>query len=607
MRRIVGMGGALAVLGCMGGWAGGRAEAPQLDPSVYLKYVKYLASDRLKGRGTGTPGLEKAAGYIAHQFRLAGLKPVDGSYFQEFSVTIAARMGEKNHLVIEENGGKKRLRAREDFIPLNFSASGRTSCEVVFAGYGISAKEYNYDDYAHLDVKDKCVLLLRYEPQEFDENSVFAGKAYTMHAQLPNKAFNARLHGAKAVILINNMANRAGETDALEKFGQTNGPADAGISFVQIHWETAEQWMAGAGKDLRRIVSGIDKDLKPESFAFPQTLQVELETDVRHVQRMVRNVVGYLPGETDEYVVIGAHYDHLGLGDQNSLAPSLIGKVHYGADDNASGSAGVMELARYFGARPRMKRGILFMTFAGEELGLLGSSYYVGQPELPLDKAVAMINMDMIGRVRNGKVYIGGSGTGASLKTLVEKAARGVDLHVDLTEKSGYGSSDHTSFTTKQVPVLFFFSGLHADYHKPSDTWDKIDVPQAVKVLRIVAGVTEELAEVKRPQFVKVEPPRMPVGGSGGGSGYGPYFGSIPDFTELPNGVRFSDIRTGSPAAKAGLRGGDILIEFDGKAIQNLYDYTYALRAKKPGDVVNVKVLRSGAPMEVKVTLEQRK
>ncbi len=604
IRRIAVL--ALALAACAA-WAGGRAQEPQLDPSDYLKYVKYLASGRLKGRGTGTPGLEKAAGYIARQFRLAGLKPVGGGYFQEFPVTIQARMGPGNHLVIEESGTRKRLKAPQDFVPLNFSSSGRISCEVVFAGYGISAGEYHYDDYAQLDVKNKCVLLLRYEPREFDENSVFAGKAYTMHAQLPNKAFNARLHGARAVILVNNMANRSGETDTLETFGRTNGPADAGIGFIQIRWETAEQWMRSAGKDLRGIVERIDKDMKPESFPFPGTLKLDLETDVRHVQKQVRNVVGYLPGETDEYVAIGAHYDHLGLGDQHSLAPSMIGTVHYGADDNASGSAGLIELARYFGARPRMKRGVLFMAFAGEELGLLGSSHYVDQPQLPLDKAVAMINMDMIGRVRDGKLYVGGSGTGTNLKALVAKAARGVDLNVDLTDKSGDGSSDHTSFTTKQVPVLFFFSGLHADYHKPGDTWDKIDAPQAIKVLRIVAAVTGELARAERPRFVTVEPPRMPVSGSTGGSGYGPYFGSIPDFTELPNGVRFADIRTGSPAEKAGLRPGDILIGFDGKEIRNLYDYTYALRARKPGDVVNVKVLRSGAPIEAKVTLEQRK
>jgi membrane-associated protease RseP (regulator of RpoE activity) len=239
-------------------------------------------------------------------------------------------------------------------------------------------------------------------------------------------------------------------------------------------------------------------------------------------------------------------------------------------------------------------------------LGLLGSSFYVKNPLLPLDKAVAMLNMDMIGRMREDKVYLGGAGTGSNFKTMLETVIPKSGLKVDFSDVTGYGSSDHASFTTKQVPVLFFFSGLHADYHRPSDTWDKIDTVEAAKLLDFVGEVAETLIDTKeRPQYVKVVPPGPP--GGGGGSGYGAYFGSIPDFTEIPKGVRFSDVREGSPAAKAGLKGGDILIEFDGKAIQNLYDFTYVLRAKKPGDEVKVKVLRDGNPLEVLVTLASRK
>ena len=243
-------------------------------------------------------------------------------------------------------------------------------------------------------------------------------------------------------------------------------------------------------------------------------------------------------------------------------------------------------------SEPKPKRGILFMTFAGEELGLLGSSYYVNHPELPLDKAVAMINMDMIGRIREAKVYIGGAGTGTTLRAMLDQVVPKYKLNVDFSDTSGYGSSDHTSFTTKQVPVLFFFSGLHSDYHKPSDTWDKIDAPDAVTLLKLVAEVTNRLQEGDgRPQFVRVQAPASAhgaaeAGGPAAGSGYGPYFGSIPDFGETKNGVKFADVRDGSPAFKAGLRGGDILIEFDSKPIQNLYDFTYALRSKKPGDEV---------------------
>jgi membrane-associated protease RseP (regulator of RpoE activity) len=231
---------------------------------------------------------------------------------------------------------------------------------------------------------------------------------------------------------------------------------------------------------------------------------------------------------------------------------------------------------------------------------------------LPLNDAVAMINMDMIGRIRDRKVYVGGVGTGTTFAELLKDAGPRHDIETDVTERSGYGSSDHTSFTAKQVPILFFFSGLHADYHKPSDTWDKIDAPSAVRLLELVADVMDHLRDAPTsPQFVRVLEPQPPADPAsphtGKVSGYGPDFGSIPDFTELPNGVRFADIRPGSPAAKADLRAGDILTEFDGKAIQNLYDFTYALRAKKPGQEVLVKVLRGGQTIEAKVLLTERK
>jgi hypothetical protein len=240
----------------------------------------------------------------------------------------------------------------------------------------------------------------------------------------------------------------------------------------------------------------------------------------------------------------------------------------------------------------------------------LGSSFYVNHPERPLDKAVAMINLDMIGRVRDGKLYVGGVGTGSNLRATLEPVLAHYPLHVDYSDAAGYGSSDHTSFTTKQVPVLFFFSGLHGDYHKPSDTWDKIDAPDSAKLLDMIAEVGSRLREeAERPQFVRVKETHPHAGAAAGSSrsGYGPDFGSIPDFAEIPNGVRFADIREGSPAAEAGLKAGDILVEFDGKPIANLYDFTYALRSKKPGDRVSVKVLRGNEPVTASVLLRERK
>jgi Peptidase family M28/PDZ domain/PA domain len=592
----------------------GGLFAAEFSPTEYLGYVKFLSSPEMRGRASGSVELEKAASFIRDRFRSMNLKPLAGdSYFQDFEVTASARLGAHNKLSYSSGRHKTALKVQQDFVPLNLSSAGRISGEVVFAGYGITAPEYNYDDYAGLDAKDKIVLVLRHEPQEFDDKSVFEGKVYTVHAQIFSKAANAKMHGAKAVLMINDAAAHPNDTDQLDKFGTTAGPANAGIEFAQVKAEVAEKWLALAGKSLPAIEASIDKDLHPQSLALPPTLTLDLDIDIKREVKTVHNVGAYWPGETSEYTIIGAHYDHLGLGEQFSLAPSLAGTVHPGADDNASGTAGVLELAHWFSKQPKHKRGILFLTFAGEELGLLGSSYYANHPVLPLENAVAMINMDMIGRIRDHKVYVGGVGTGTSFPALLKDATARHDFQADITERGGYGSSDHTSFTAKHVPVLFFFSGLHADYHKPSDTWDKIDAPDAVRLLDLIADVTNRLTDGSpRPQYVRVVEAQQAGetashSGTSSGSGYGPDFGSIPDFTEIPNGVRFADVRPGSPAAKAGLKAGDVLTQFDGKPIQNLYDFTYALRAKKPGQEVLVKVLRGTETIEAKVLLTARK
>jgi hypothetical protein len=603
---------ALLPVFCAAAWIAYGATA-NINPTLYLDDVKYLASPELRGRLTGSPELERAADFIARKFREFGLQPVEGkSYYQAFEVTTSATLGKANQLRFISHHHTTSLKVSEDFIPLHFSSSAKLGGRVVFAGYGITAPEYHYDDYAGLDVKGKIVVILRHEPQEQDENSVFNGKDLTGHARLTSKASNAKMHGAAAVILVNDDVHHPGEPDELAKFAGDDGPSDAGIAFLQVKEASIAGWFTDGGKSLETIEQDIDKTLKPESFVLPETLEVEGQVDLEREHKIVHNVAGYLPGETNEYVIIGAHYDHLGLGGQYSLAPSMTGTVHPGADDNASGTAGVIELARWFATQPKQKRGILFLTFAGEEEGLLGSEWYVEHPELPLGQAVTMINMDMIGRVRDGKVYIGGAGTGSTFRPMLDRVAPKYQVTLDYSDIAGYGSSDHTSFTIGHVPVLFFFSGLHADYHKPSDTWDKINAPGAARLLQMVADVTGDLRESPgRPQFVRVAPPSHGAGSVGpvsssSGSGYGPWFGSIPDFGEGVKGVKFADVRDGSPAAKAGFKAGDVMVEFDGKPIQNLYDFTYALQSKKPGDEVKVKVLRGSKPVEATVLLTKR-
>ena len=584
------------------------ADTNSADAKRYLDDVKALASPQMEGRGAGTKGITLAADMIEQRYRALGLQPAGTkSYFQPFTVITGAKLNAANHLEFEDGNAKQEGKLEQDFVPFSFSASGQAAGPIVFAGFGVTAPEFGYDDYANLDVKDKIVVLLRYEPLGFAAKTGNAGM--TQHAQLITKAINARNHGAKAVILVNGTLPE-GETDQLTKFGSVSGPENAAILIVQAKNDVAGAWFGAAGKSLTDAKNQINAATAPASFAFPDKLRISLQVGIEQTRATVNNVLAYLPGKTDEYIVIGAHYDHLGYGNVDSLAPSQIGQIHPGADDNASGTAGVLELARLLAPKKgQLDRGILFADFAGEELGLLGSAEWVKEPTLPLDKAVAMINMDVIGRIKDDKVYIGGTGTGASFQSLLDEEKTKSPFHFEYSA-SGYAASDHTSFVSKKIPVLFFFSGLHSDYHKPSDTWDKIDAPDAAKLLDFIDDVALKIdSEKERVAFVTVKE-EMPAGhamSGGGGAGYGPYFGSVPDFGQEEDGVKFSDVRPGSPAAKAGFKPGDVLVKFGDKPIHNLYDFTDALRRSKIGDVVDVQVLRDGKPVSASVTLEQRR
>ncbi len=577
---------------------------PQADPTRYLDDIKVLASPEMEGRGAGTRGLTRAEHLIEKRYKELGLQPAGVHGFaQPFTVITGARLKSDNHLKVEGRDSKTDLKIEQDFVPFSFSSSGEVAGSVIFAGYGATAEEFSYDDYAGVDARDKIVMVLRYEPAGFAEKS--GNHGLTQHSQLITKAINARNHGAKAVIVVNGKLGD-GEEDLLTRFGSVSGPEDVGIVFAQVKNTVAESWFQSAGKSMKEVQDQINTSTKPGSFAFPETLRLSLHIDIETTRATVNNVLAWLPGQTDEYVIVGAHYDHLGRGNFDSLAPSQIGQIHPGADDNASGTAGVLELARLLAPqRGQLKRSILFMNFAGEELGLLGSAAWVKDPTRPLPKAVAMINMDMIGRIKDDKVYIGGVGTGSTFKSVLEQAQKDAPFKIEYSA-GGYASSDHTSFVSKKIPVLFFFSGLHSDYHKPSDTWDKINAPSAARLLDLVGNVAVQLASAADAPAFQVVAEDKPPGGGGGG-GYGPYFGSIPDFGQTENGVRFSDVKPNSPAAKAGFKAGDVLVQFGDKPIKNLYDFTDALRRSKVGDVVEVKVLRDGQPVSASVKLEQRK
>lgn len=581
-----------------------------ISPRRYVENVRALSDDKLKGRGNDLPELREAARYIADKFRGCGLEPLNGTWFQSFRAVTGASAGDNNQLSLKISGSTNTYQSGSDFVPIGFAESGTVAGQVVFAGYGITAREYSYDDYAHLDVKGKIVLVLRHEPQEQDEKSVFMGRQYTSHAGIVEKAVNARMHGAAGLLLVNDPIAHEGDDDPLMRIETSAGPDRIGIPALHVRRSMAEVMLQPAGKSLKDVQAAIDRDLSSESLSL--SVEVQMTVDVARRARELENVVGLLAGSdpalSKETIVIGAHYDHLGLGDRDSMDPSPIGKIHHGADDNASGSAGLIELAcDLVPRRKQLKRSVLFLAFSGEELGLLGSRHYTINPLRPIESTIAMINLDMIGRPKDRKIYVGGVGTAKEFRSLVEEANKVVEMKLEFSN-TGYDASDHTSFALSQVPVLFFFSGLHSDYHRPTDTWEKINAKEAVDLLRLVENVALRLdSTAERPQYVRVaEPARRAGGVGGGGSGYGAWFGSIPDFGEVERGVKFADIRDGSPAAKAGLRAGDILIEFAGKPVLNLNDFTYMLRSHKPGDEVAVAVLRGQEKITAKVVLAKR-
>ena len=603
-----------------------RSSVGLVSGNAALEHIRFLSSDALGGRGNGSEGLDEAADYIAARFEELGLRPAgdDAGYFQPFEVSLGSSLGPNNFLRFEDSSGEMDLRLHRDFEPMTFSGAGDVEATpVVFVGYGITAPEHEYDDYAGVDVEGKAALVMRHTPRENGDGPFDPSRG---HATFVSKVVNAKAHGAAAVLIVTDPVHHPGDPKGLVKFGKDLGADDLVIPVVHLKQAVVERLLPEGVAKLSVLQENIDKNLEPASFELTD-VQVRLRTDLERERRFVKNVLGYLPAGAssssaspsnpsgpsdpsgpsgnDELLVIGAHYDHLGRDGKHSAAPGKgENRIHNGADDNASGTAGVLELARVLaGERGDLNRGVLFAAFAGEELGLLGSRYYTRHPTFPLERTVAMLNLDMIGRLREGKLFVGGVGTSPIFQSKLEELAVDEDLALTFSF-SGYGSSDHTSFTMEGVPSLFFFTGLHRDYHKPSDDWEQINASGAERVLKLAYQMADYVQALPdRPAFVK---PAQPQRHQGGGGGYGAYFGSVPDFGHDGKGVRFYDIRDGGPANKAGLKAGDVLVYFNGRAIDSLHDFTDALRRHKPGDDVPVVVMRDGNSVEFRVRLAER-
>lgn len=573
-----------------------------------LEQIRVLANPKMEGRAAGTAGGARAADYIAREFEKIGLKPAGdrGSYFQAFEITTVVRLGKKNRLTLEIAGEQKHYKPGVSFNPFGFSDEGKLSSDTVFAGYGITAPELQYDDYTGLKVRGKIVLVMTHEPRERDETGPFRNPETFRYTEIRYKVWNAREHGAKGILIVTDPNNH--ETEGLFAI-RGGGSTSAGIFAVNISAEVAEALLSPIGKSLAKLQRRIDETLTPRPFPVPG-VRVHIQTDLIREKSLATNVLGMLSGRgpriREEAIVIGAHYDGLGRGSENSLAPDRYGEIHPGADDNASGVAGILALARAV-ARIGTKRTIIFAAFDAEEVGLLGSSHYVKSPPWPLDKTYVMINLDMIGRLKNRKLYLLGVDSAKEFRSVLDKAARGLNLELGFSG-DGYGPSDQTPFYARERPVLMFFSGPHSDYHRPSDTADKINAEGAETILKLVLRTVAGLEEQTQPlTYVRTKgrPPRI---GRSGRVGYGAYFGSIPDFAESDTpGVRLTGVRPGSPAEKAGLGAGDIIVKFGGMTIRNLEDLVMALRSKRAKDRIEIHYLRQGKELKGQATLEKRR
>jgi len=618
-----------------------QQPAQQLEPSVarLQQHISYLASDALDGRRTGTQGANDAAHYIAGEFARLGLRPAIqnagasrrlsvamSQYLQPFPYVSGINLGQGNYMSL----GDKTVNVGEDWMPVGFSSNAKVErTSIAFVGYGITSSELNYDDYADKRTSGKIALALAGTPDGDNPH----GK-YARYEGVRWKAIAAKNAGAKALLIVSREAKL--KDDRLSNLTYDNSAGDAGLPVAVI-----SQDLIGGKATFDRLEEGAKK----RQYIFDENSTASLTTDLVRKEVQAYNVIGVLEGSDrllkNETIIVGAHYDHLGRGGEGSLAPHS-GEIHHGADDNASGTAGVLELARLFTSqRVKPKRTIVFMCFSGEEEGLLGSSYYVNHPVAPLANTVAMINMDMIGRMKARKLIIGGVGTSKEWRDLIDSANKHLfgeqvspdssptkssksehlaNINVsqnasivmnsdpkrfDLTlQEDGYGPSDHSSFYSKQIPVLFFWTGTHNDYHKPSDTFDKINYEGEVRVLSLVARIVRDLDNAEKRLTYSVAKSDSQQGRA---TGFRVYLGTIPNYSDSNDGLLLDGVRDDSPGARAGLKAGDKIVKIATRDIKNVYDYTAALGEMKAGEEYVVEIMRAGERLTLKIKPEARK
>lgn len=593
-----------------------HGAAPPADAQRILKDVAWLADDAREGRRAGTSQGKACAEYIARRLSDLGLEPAgENGWMQAFSVPLDPRDGGGSTVTHSPTDSQDPFQSKADAEPIFCSESGDVEAEIVYCGFGIENAEREWNDFINPGVSRKIALIVRGVPkvplpeaavpspsgEPKDVHVVSKGDGWSGGGSIFTKVMNAKRHGAVGVILMPSSAD-----EPVLKFDAGHG-GRAGIPAVMVTWETAMNLLRAhePGGHFERFGLQLDK---PAPFnEAGSRIRARIHADIVRENGQAYDVLARLSGvDHSRVVLVGAHYDHLGRGGTGSLAPNSGGEIHNGADDNASGTATVLEIARLMKARGTPPCDVLFALWSGEELGLLGSEHWAQHPTVPLDHIQCNLNLDMVGRAGNGKLQVLGAGTAQEFASWMTDAGResGLDLTVSASGAALGGSSDHQSFVKRGIPALHLFSGLHADYHKPSDDVDKFESNGAAKVAMLGVALVDDMTRARSLTFV--EPKIEKDAQREFKSGFRSWFGSVPSYTFEGPGLLLDGTSAGSPAERAGLLKGDILVQIGEVTIDTVNDMVYALQLYKPGDVVLAKYRRDGVPQEVRVTLSSR-
>lgn len=636
-REALGVGGAAAPELAAGGDGDDAVPPPQPETAAAIagddlrRHVEILASDAFEGRLTGTRGERLATAYVAAAFRKLGLEPAgeDGSFFDPFEFTAGVSLGEGNVLAVN----KRSFEVGTDWQPLSFSTTGDLGgAGVVFAGYGIEIPEGEaggaegdgfYSSYVHLDVEGKWVMVFRYMPEGLAAEQ---RQRFARYSSLRYKAMVARQKGAKGILVVSGPNAQVKNQLVPLTFDASLAGSGIGALAITDAVATAILEAGGGGRDLDLKALQDAHDTGEMQNGIPlEGAEVSATVEIEQEKRIGRNVIARLAapeGAGDgRAVLIGAHVDHLGAraGANSRATEEEAGQVHHGADDNASGVAGLLEIAEWLAARAgagelELERDVLFAAWSGEEIGLLGSAHFAnaaagtgdaanGNPHASLqDRFVAYLNMDMIGRLEKALV-LQGVGSSPFWPSEIEKRNVPIGLPI-VTQNESYLPTDATSFYLKGVPILSAFTGAHEDYHRPTDTADKIDYENAGKTARLIGLVARGLATSDAvPEYQPMEKPEE----KGARAGLRAYLGTIPDYAQGDiAGVKLSGVAKGGPADKAGVRAGDIIVSLAGREVKNIYDYTYVIEAVKIGQEVAIEVERDGERVALRITPESR-